>query len=362
MVDISVSFAGVKLESPLVVAPGPLTKDGLSVKRAAEQLGVGAVVVKTVYPKEDDTPRPSMAALKGSSMINHDWSALSAEQFSRQLKVAKEGQKPVIISILGGIDDAVKMAKLLEGAGADMLELPIGVPPLEQLQDDIRKVKEAVGILVGVKIGPDIIDIPKYAKGIEAAGADYISGINTLGPALAIDLTTGKPLLGSKFGFGYLSGPAIKPIALRCVAEMARSVRIPVLGGGGVSDGRDAVEFIMAGATCVHLHTAAILKGLGVFARIAKEIEEVLDELGYGDLGEVRGMSLKFLKEEAAFGLVTPTVDPDLCNGCGVCERACVYHAIKVRNGLARADEASCFGCGLCKTVCPAKAIMMGEE
>ncbi|MFH1821034.1 MAG: 4Fe-4S binding protein [Methanobacteriota archaeon] len=360
MVDLSIDFADVKLEFPTVVAPGPLTKDGPSVKKAAQQYGVGAVVVKTVYPKEDDTPRPSMAALKGSSMINHDWSALSAEQFSKQIKIAKEGKKPIIISILGGIEDEVKMAKLLEDAGADMLELPIGVPTLEQLQNDIRRIKETVEIPIGVKIGPDILDIPKYARGIEHAGADYISGINTLGPALAIDVTTGRPLLGSKFGFGYVSGPAIKPIALRCVAEIARSVKIPVLGGGGISDGKDAVEFFMAGATCVHLHTAAILKGLGAFAKIVKEIDEFLNASGYDSLEEVRGMSLKYLIEEPSFDLRTPTVDPDLCNGCGVCERVCVYDAIKVHEGVTKTDKEACFGCGLCATMCPTRAIKFG--
>lgn len=336
-----------------------MSKDGSAVKRAAEQRGVGAVVVKTVYPKEEDTPRPCMAALRGGTMINHDWSALSAEQICRQMKIAKEGKKPVIVSIFGDIGEEVRMAKLLEESGADMLELPIGTPPLEQLQENIRRIKEAVTIPLGVKIGPDIQDIARYAKGIEQAGADYISGINTLGPVLAIDAKTGRPLLGSKFGYGYLSGPAIKPLALRCVAEMAKSVKIPIVGGGGVSDGKDAIEFLMAGATCVQLHTVAILKGLGVFSKIVDEISEIMTTLGYNSLEEIRGLSLKYLNEEPSLARRIPSVNLDLCNGCGICERACAYTAIKVHEGAARVDETACFGCGLCATLCPVNAIKL---
>lgn len=300
-----------------------------------------------------------MAALRGDTLINHDWSALSAEKFCRQMKIAKEGRKPVIVSILGNIEEEIKMAKLLEEAGADMVELPIANPPLEQLRENIRRIKEEVTIPLGVKIGPDIQDIPRYAREIEQAGADYISGINTLGPVLAIDAKTGKPLLGSKFGYGYLSGPAIKPVALRCVAEMAKSVKIPIVGGGGIRDGKDAIEFLMVGATCVHLHTAAILKGLGVFSKIVEEISEISKKLGYNSLEEIRGLSLRYLKEEPSLARRIPNVNHDLCNGCGICERACAYTAIKVHESVAKVEEGACFGCGLCATVCPVNAIKL---
>ncbi|MGQ9787780.1 MAG: 4Fe-4S binding protein [Candidatus Hadarchaeaceae archaeon] len=359
MIDLTVKLAGLKLEFPTILAPGPLSRDGPAVKRAAEHYGVGAVVVKTVYPRNEETPRPCMAALRGDSMINHDWSALSAENFCKQMKIAKEGSKPVIVSIIGKIDEEVKMAKLLEEAGADMIELPIDNPSLEQLQENIRRIKEAVAIPLGVKIGPSTQDIPRYAREIERAGADYISGINTLGPVLAIDAKTGKPLLGSRFGYGYLSGPAIKPLALRCVAEMAKSVKIPVVGGGGIRDGKDAIEFLMVGATCVHLHTAAIFKGLEVFSKIVEEIGKITKMLGYHSLEEIHGLSLRYLNEGQSLSRIMPKVNQDLCNGCGICERACVYAAIKIHGGVAKVEEENCFGCGLCATVCPVYAIRL---
>ncbi len=359
MVDLSVNFAGIKFKFPTAVAAGPLTRDGISIKKVAQQYGVGAVVVKTVYKKSEDTPRPCMVAVKGNNLLNHDWSATSAEQMAKELKIAKEGEKPLIVSILGEIDDLLEMAGLLEDAGADMLELPVAVPPIEELKENVKRIKETVEIPLGVKIGPDVQDIPKYAKSIEQAGADYISGINTLGPGLAIDIFTGKPLLGSKFGYGYLSGPAIKSISVRCVAEMAKSVKIPVLGGGGISDGKDVIEMLMAGASCVHLHTAAILRGLGAFGKIVKETEEILDKMGYKSVEDVRGLALKYINEEPSYTLRPAVVNPELCNSCGVCERVCVYDAIKVEDGVAKVNEKNCFGCGVCKTMCPTQAIKL---
>lgn len=358
MVDLSVNFAGIKLEFPTTVSAGPLTKDGISIKKAAQQYGVGAVVVKSIMKKFEDTPRPSMAAVKGN-LLNFDWWAMSADQMAKELKVAKEGKKPVIVSILGGIDDLVDMGKLFNDLGADMIEVPIAVPPVEELKNDIKRIREVVEVPLGVKIGPDIPDVPKYAKAIEQAGADYISGINTIGPGLAIDILTGKPFLGSKFGYGSVSGPAIKPIAVRCTAEMAKSVKISVMGGGGISDGKDAIEMIMAGANCVHVQTAAILRGLGIFGKIVKEIEELMETMGYSSIDEIKGLSLKYLKEEATYETHPSVVNPDLCNGCGVCERVCVYDAIKVEEGLARTNRDACFGCGLCVTMCPTRAIKL---
>jgi len=358
MVDFSVNLAGVKFDFPTAVSAGPLTKDGCMVKKAALQHGVGAVVFKSVCKKFEDTPRPSMAAVKGS-LLNYDWWAMDAEQAAKELKIAKEGNKPVIVSIYAGTKDLAEMARTVSEAKPDMLELPIGVPTLETLAEDIKVIKEAADLPLGVKVGPDLPDVQKYAKAIEKAGADYISGINTLGPGMAIDIYTGKPLLGSKQGHGSISGPAIKPLAVRCVAEMAKSVKIPVMGGGGVSDGKDAMEMFLVGASCIHVQTAAILRGLGVFDKIVKELEELMKELDYDSIDDFRGLALKHLREESSYATRPSVIDPSLCNGCGSCERVCVYDAIKVREGLARTDREACFGCGLCATVCPTRAIRL---
>lgn len=363
MVDLSVELAGIRLPFPTALSSGPLSRDGVTIRKAAQQHGVGAVFTKTIMEKYEDTPRPSMAAVKGG-LLNYDWQAPGISEFAeKELKIAKEGGKPVIANALGlTVDASVKLATALEKAGADMFELPVTAAPLEVITETVKAVKEAISIPFIVKLGPDIPDIPSYAKAIENAGADAISGINTFGPCLSIDVYTGKPLLGAKSGYGYLSGSAIKPLAVKCVAEIAMAVRIPVLGGGGISNGEDAVEMFMAGATCVHLHTAALLRGLGVFSKIVNKVEGFMRKMGYESLEDIRGISLKFLRREATYDLFPATVEAELCNGCGACERVCAYDAVRIVEGIARIERESCFGCGLCKSICSTRAISLRKE
>jgi len=104
---------------------------------------------------------------------------------------------------------------------------------------------------------------------------------------------TGYPLLGGKHGYGWLSGPALKPLALRCVADIVRTVDLPVIGVGGISTGLDAIEFIMVGAQAVQVCTAAIMQGPSIYGRIARQVDRWLDEHGYGSLAEIRGAAIK---------------------------------------------------------------------
>jgi dihydroorotate dehydrogenase (NAD+) catalytic subunit len=117
--------------------------------------------------------------------------------------------------------------------------------------------------------------------------------INSFGPCLSIDLETGLPLMGSKDGFGWLSGAAIKPLALRCVYEAARVVKIPIFGVGGVSNGRDVAEMFMAGASAVQVCTEAILRGPRSTERSPKELNKFLDEHGYKSVDEIKGLTIR---------------------------------------------------------------------
>ena len=121
-----------------------------------------------------------------------------------------------------------------------------------------------------VKLTPNVTNITEIAKAAEEAGADAITAVNTV-KAMAIDTETGRPILANKFG--GLSGPAIKPIAVRCVYDIYRSVNIPVIGCGGISNWQDAVEFMLAGASAVQIGTAVAFKGVEVFDSVAKGID-----------------------------------------------------------------------------------------
>jgi ferredoxin len=176
---------------------------------------------------------------------------------------------------------------------------------------------------------------------------------------LSIDLETGLPLMGSKDGFGWLSGAAIKPLALRCVYQAARVVKIPIFGVGGITNGRDVAEMFMAGASAVQVCTEAILRGPGIYAKIAKELDAFLDAHGYKSVEEIRGLTIRRMKERGAPKAGhSPAVNMERCSLCGQCQISCPYGAISQEEALL-IDEEKCFNCGLCVSRCKRGALSM---
>jgi NAD-dependent dihydropyrimidine dehydrogenase PreA subunit len=162
-------------------------------------------------------------------------------------------------------------------------------------------------------------------------------------------------------GYGWISGPAIRPLALRIVAEAARSVKIPVIGVGGVMSGRDAIEFFMAGASAVQICTGAILEGPGIYGRVAREIERWLKQHGYDSVEDIRGVALRYLPKEPVYDVGYAVVDESKCKACGFCEKVCRYDAVHVKDvggyEVAVVDSDKCYGCGMCVSICPERAI-----
>ena len=150
-----------------------------------------------------------------------------------------------------------------------------------------RAVKGATPIPITVKLSPNTPDLVPIAQAVVEAGADALTAINTLGPGMVIDLESGQPILANRVG--GLSGPAIRPIAVRCVYELARAVDVPIIGTGGVSSGRDALEMIAAGATLVGVGSAVYGRGPEIFAEICKEMLEWLESHKMYSLHELRG-------------------------------------------------------------------------
>jgi dihydroorotate dehydrogenase/Pyruvate/2-oxoacid:ferredoxin oxidoreductase delta subunit len=221
----------------------------------------------------------------------------------------------------------------------------------------IRAAKDAVDVPILVKLSP-FRNMRTAAIAAAEAGADGIVAVNSFGPCLGVDVETGRLLMGSADGYGWLSGPALKPLALRCVFDVARAVDLPVIGVGGISKGTDVIEFLMVGATAVGVCTAAILKGPRVFGKIARETGKWLDEHGYRSINEVRGLAVRQWGQRAFRTTpVPPTLDPDVCTGCGLCEASCVYEAIHVVEKKAALTPERCHGCGLCVTRCPTRAL-----
>jgi dihydroorotate dehydrogenase subfamily 1 len=360
MVSLAVDLCGLKLRNPILPAAGPTVRDGDTLLDAAKG-GAGGLVSKTVSIEPAEVPRPCIAKVRDSLLNAELWSDISYKKWlSEEYPKAKQAGLPLIASIGYKSEEISELAPKVVEAGADALELSthyLGHDPTPAVEA-VKAAKEKVEVPVLLKLSPHVLDISKFAKAVEEAGADGIVAINTIGPCLAIDIETAMPLMGSSGGYGWLSGPSIKPLAVRCVADIAQSVDIPVVGVGGIMNGRDAVEFIMAGATAVGICTAAITRGQKIYGLIADEISRFMRFKNYNSIDDFRGAALRHLPKEAfRTKPKPPEVLESKCTGCGLCEKHCVYNAVGVIGGVARIDPSKCYGCGLCVSVCPTRAL-----
>jgi dihydroorotate dehydrogenase subfamily 1 len=302
-----------------------------------------------------------MAEIKGGLLNTELWSELPKEQWlEKEYKMARETGLPLIVSVGYSAEQIRELAPLVKPY-ADALELSTHYVgnDLSPIVDALKAAKAAVEVPVFMKMSPHP-NIQDIARSVEDAGADGLVMINSFGPCMGIDIETGLPLMGSREGYGWLSGTAIRSLAVRCVYDAAKAAKIPIFGVGGIASGRDAVEMIMAGASAVQVCTAAILKGPGVYGKIVKEMEAFLDSQGYSDLSAIKGLAHRKMAERPfSTTAVKPSVDKKGCNLCGVCETSCVYQAISRAGERLLIDDRKCFGCGLCVTRCPKKALSM---
>jgi dihydroorotate dehydrogenase subfamily 1 len=362
--DINVSLVGVGLETPLVVSAGPLTRDVRSIERLAAAGGVGAVVLKTIYRQPAETPRPYMAKVS-RNLLNYDWSAPGVEEWTpERFERLRACGLPIIASVLDKDDEVlVEMARTMQERGAAIIEVPSGsLPSAERVLERTAKLRSELTVPLIVKIGSTVPKLDAWVGAIEDAGADGITAINTIGPALAIDAETGKPLLGNTRGHGYLSGPALLPISLRVVADIVAYTDLPVMGVGGVDTATSAVQMLMVGAQAIQIHTAGILKGLGVFQKIASGLTQYLDSHGHSSLAAIRRVSQQYLTPERSWDVFTPHLERELCNHCALCERVCVYEAVTMQERLPLFAAAHCHSCGLCISACPTGALSRGGQ
>lgn len=359
MAKLSVHICGLEFSNPILPAAGPPVRDGAMLQAAAKG-GAGGLVTKTISVNPAQAPRPCMAEIRGGFLNTELWSELPKEQWiEKEYKLAKATGVPVIVS-LGYTAEQIRELAPLVKPYADALELSTHYAgsDVTPILDALRAAKAAVDVPVFMKLSPHP-NIQQIAIALEQAGADGLVMINSFGPCLSIDLKTGLPLMGSKEGFGWLSGAAIKPLALRCVYDAARAVKIPIFGVGGISSGRDAAEMFMAGASAVQICTEAILRGPPVYGKIARELDAFLDKHGYQSVDEIKGLTLRRMAERGAPQAVRPPhVDMKRCNLCGLCIISCPYGAITKDEAL-KIDGEKCFICGLCVTRCKRGALAM---
>jgi len=356
MANLSVEIAGIRFSNPVMPAAGPPVRTGEAMLRCAAG-GAGGLVSKTISTRAAAPPTPNIAEIPHGLVNTELWSELPPEQWiDHEYAVARGAGLPLIVSLGYSADDIAWLAPRVRPF-ADAVELSthyIG-EDAGPMVAAIRAAKSALDVPVFVKLSPLGREMVRAAEQAEAAGADGIVAINSFGPVLAIDPKTRQPYLGGNDGYGWLSGPALKPLALRCVRDISRAVRIPVIGVGGVSRGIDAVEMLMAGASAVQVCTAAILHGPSVFGKIAHELDTWLDVHGYASAAEIRGLAVEGMPSAWSDG--KPVVVEAACNGCDVCVLSCPYDAISIVDKLAVIDDEACARCGLCVTRCRRGAI-----
>jgi len=300
MLDLSTSIAGVKLRNPTILSSGILGTSPELIKRVFEN-NAGAATIKSIGPvPRDGNNNPSVidfghgllnaVGLPGPGYKNMDM------EFNELSKI----KEPLIWSIYGSnIEDFVKITKYILKYKPKIIELNISCPNKENgmlfSQDKksaakvTRSVKEiAEKIIVIPKLSPNVTNIVEIAVACEKAGADAINAINTM-QGMVINIDAKKPVLYYKKG--GMSGPVLKPIAVRCVYDIYENVKIPIIGTGGTTNGKDAIEMIQAGASAVGIGSAVYYYGINVFQKIVKEIGEWMKENKYNSIKELIGIA-----------------------------------------------------------------------
>jgi dihydroorotate dehydrogenase (NAD+) catalytic subunit len=304
--DLTCHLLHMELRNPIVLASGILGTSEALLRRAAEA-GAGAVTAKSCGP----APRaghPNPVALDwGGGLINAigltNPGAEAEVPLLRQARAALAPLGvPVIASIFAGtVAEFATVARTIAQAEPDLLEVNISCPnvgdefgtpfagSIESAAEVTAAVREAVDLPMAVKLAPNVPDIGRIAAAVVDAGADAVTAVNTM-PGMVIDAAAGQPVLSNRVG--GISGPALKPIALRCVYQIAKAVDVPIIGTGGVNSGRDAAEMIMAGATAVGVGSAVWYRGVDALGEIAEELATFMAHEGYTKLEDLRGKAL----------------------------------------------------------------------
>ena len=176
-------------------------------------------------------------------------------------------------------------------------------------------------------------------------------------PAPEIDIRTGLPILGNQGGTGYLSGPAIRPVTVQDIYEISRFVDVPFVGVGGVSSACDVVEIVMAGATCVGMVAASLLKGHSIVDRVAKEPRQLLAKLDVEDINIARWLTHREVLQFSTKYELRSRIDYDLCDCCKLCSKVCFVRAITDTGERVVANRKRFVSCALCASMCSAETV-----
>ncbi len=399
MADISANFLGIKSPNPFWLASAPPTDKKYNVLRAFEA-GWGGVVWKTLGTQvKNVSSRYSAVNFNGGKVMGfNNIELISDRPLDINLKEITEciklfPDRAMVVSLMADNDRNSwhELIKKVEDTGAHGLELNFGCPhgmtergmgatvgqDLEIARMVVEWVMEKATIPVITKLTPNVHSPVPTGKACVEAGSNALSLINTIQSVTGIDLDTlvPNPYVAGKSVFGGYCGPAVKPIALKMLTTLAQdpvTSGVPISGIGGVSNWRDAVEFMLLGATNVQVCTAAMTHGFRIIEDMCEGLNNWMDEKGFNTLHDFIGKSIEKITQWEELDINyhhVAKIDPDKCIRCGLCYIACEdtsHQSINLEYGKPyntyTIKEEECVGCNLCQLICPVTECITMEE
>jgi len=383
MVSLKQQVGGLTYDCPLVVGSSPLT-DSVELIKMAEDNGAAAVSTKLTLLHQEKQGIRQMYGERGVWGFCPSDKRNNLEDGLRLIRGAKEATNLVIWANITGfgadLESWVEIAKAFEQAGADAVELNLTCPNFaagEKNSDGSAKhiggvvgkdpamveqivcaLKANLKIPVWSKPASEVLDYTATARGVKNGGGDGIVINATPLVAPPIDIYRGgRPKMPAlkNCGFGGMQGPPLRQMSYRLIANVAKSVDIPIAGGGGIEKWEHAIEAIFFGASLVTICTKLLWDGFPVLKDIRQGMTRFMEENGYETVAQMRGLALEHLvtndkiERQGRYAVA----NAEKCNGCGLCSRIGSCTAITLVNKKATVDKEKCSGCGLCWALCP---------
>jgi dihydropyrimidine dehydrogenase (NAD+) subunit PreA len=393
---LEIEFAGMPFKNPFMLSSAPPTMDARHIIRAAK-LGWGGAVTKTIAEEPTVDPRTRLGVLRnnGKAIGMNNIELISRQALKKWTddwipKIKQESPKDFILvaSIMSGPEPEgwTRLAETISRTSVDAIELNVSCPhgsPEKHMgafigQDPslveqvTKAAKKGTDLPVLVKLTPNVTDIVPIANAAVKGGANAIAAINTIESLIGIDIETATPL-PIAYGldrteqlstYGGFCGPAVRPIGLRFVSQIAKAhPEIPISGIGGIEDWISAIEYLMVGAKTLQICTAAMWYGFSIIKPLTEGILEFMKRKNYNMLESLVGQALPKITSWSALTKMPPLVAKvikEKCTGCKDCVIACAdggYLAIQMRDNIAVINNEKCDGCGLCAVVCKDGAI-----
>ncbi len=391
MTTLKTKILDIDFENPFILASAPPTAKIASIDKAFS-LGWGGAVFKTITPDNLEMIEASqryavwksgnkVCGFENIELLSHltvqEW--LDGIKFLRQ----KHPTKVQIASIMAPVikEEWQKLVNTFNESEIDAFELNFSCPhgmPEKGIGMAIGTHPEISAMItnwvievakkpVFVKLSPNVSNIVEIAKSVESAGANGIAAINTVQSLMGVDLDTFEPLpnVNGKTTFGGYSGIAVKPIGLRCVAQIRQNSDLPILGMGGISNWQDAAEYIALGADVIQVCTEVMVNGYSIITAMKKGLLNYLEEKGFNSPSDLKNRAIKNISAHKTLDKQRqsyPQIDEALCVKCGKCIMICnesENSALSIFDDKVVVDKNSCLGCSLCSHVCPKAAIKM---